>query len=247
MNDYPKELITENLKRKQKKNKEVTESENERHSTTKIIDKEKAGKIICYLKKIIDTESAQYDANFRSWVQNSEFNLQVINGTEVLHKRTKARVNSNKENNDRTRTELNNKGNLPVAIKEEFFNVIYSIHAIQKAHPGIGNTFNQVNNRYYGIPKTVIWNYVRLCFICNLKLKQQSQSRIHPIISEKFLARFQLDLVDMRHNPSEFCSNQYLLKSKKNNGTLNTYKNGLAVNSCNSLMAAKSTDVPLRS
>jgi hypothetical protein len=48
------------------------------------------------------------DANFRSWVQYSEFNLQVINVTEVLHKRTKARVNSNKENNDRTRTELNN-------------------------------------------------------------------------------------------------------------------------------------------
>jgi hypothetical protein len=72
MNDYSKELIAENLKRKQKKNKEVTESESERHSTTKIIDKEKAGKIICYLKKIIDTESAQYDANFRSWVQNSE-------------------------------------------------------------------------------------------------------------------------------------------------------------------------------
>ena len=48
------------------------------------------------------------------------------------------------------------------------------------------------NNRYYGIPKTVIWNYFRLCFICNLKLNQQSQSRIHPIISEKFLARFQL-------------------------------------------------------
>ena len=84
MNDYSKELIAENLKRKQKKNKDVTESESERHSTTKIIDKEKAGKIISYLKKIIDTESAQYDANFRSWVQNSEFNLQVINGTEVL-------------------------------------------------------------------------------------------------------------------------------------------------------------------
>jgi hypothetical protein len=55
----PKELIAENLKRKQKKNKEATESESERHSTTKIIDKEKAGKIIFYLKKIIDTESAQ--------------------------------------------------------------------------------------------------------------------------------------------------------------------------------------------
>ena len=43
---------------KTEKNKEVTESENEIHSTTNIIDKEKAGKIICFLKKIIYTESA---------------------------------------------------------------------------------------------------------------------------------------------------------------------------------------------
>ena len=45
----------------------------------------------------------------------------------------------------------------------------------------------------------------------NFKFNSHSQPRIHTIRSDSFRERFQLDLVDMRHNPSFFSSMQYLM------------------------------------
>ena len=77
-------------------------------------DQEKADKIILYLKNIINSESPIHDSNFQSWVKNSNFNIQNIAGAEVLYKRQK------ENNNNRTRSEINAKENIPVAIKENF-------------------------------------------------------------------------------------------------------------------------------
>ena len=59
------------------------------------------------------------------------------------------------------------------------------------------------------------YHFNRLCGICGLNLIQHSQPRIQPIRSDSFRERFQLDLVDMRHNPSSFSSMQYLMKKKQ--------------------------------
>ena len=55
--------------------------------------------------------------------------------------------------------------------------------------------------RYHGMPRSVISAFIKICPICNLKQVQTSQPRIKPIRSDDFLKRFQIDLVDMRHNP----------------------------------------------
>jgi hypothetical protein len=76
----------------------------------------------------------------------------------------------------------------------------------------MNKTFTHIAERYHGLPRIICDEFVRLCIICGLNLIQQSQNRIKVIKSDRFLERFQFDLVDMRHNPSKFCSNQYLLK-----------------------------------
>ena len=91
--------------------------------------------------------------------------------------------------------------NLPVAIKEEFFEILYALHSIQRGHSGINKIEAQCKMRYFGIPRSVIVAFHKFCPICNLKQIQVSQPRIKPIRSDDFLERFQIDLVDMRHNP----------------------------------------------
>ena len=81
----------------------------------------------------------------------------------------------------------------------------------------MNKTYINIAERYHGLPRIISDQFVRLCPICGLNLIQHSQNRIHPIKSSSFLERFQFDLVDMRHNPSWFCSNQYLLKKTGKN------------------------------
>ena len=63
--------------------------------------------------------------------------------------------------------------------------------------------------RYHGMPRSVISAFIKICPICNLKQVQKSQHRIKPIRSDDFLKRFQIDLVDMKHNPCEKNGKKY--------------------------------------
>jgi len=105
-NEMSTQLAEENQKRKQKKKdiqSNTTTTESKQHSTCKIIDQEKANKIIKYLKNLINPESENYDSNFKSWVHNSNFNIQVVAGVEVLHK-THKNKQTKKENRENNRT-----------------------------------------------------------------------------------------------------------------------------------------------
>ncbi|CAF0762114.1 unnamed protein product [Brachionus calyciflorus] len=95
----------------------------------------------------------------------------------------------------------NNTMNLPVAVKEDYFKILYDIHSVQRGHIGINKMEHQLSIRYYGIPKIVIVQFIKFCPNCNLKHVQTSQPRLNPIRSDDFLPRFQIDLVDMRHRP----------------------------------------------
>jgi hypothetical protein len=91
--------------------------------------------------------------------------------------------------------------NLPVAIKENVFEILYLIHCINRSHPGVIKTEHQVKSRYsYGITRHMIEQFIRLCPTCNLSRIQHTQARIKCIRSEEFFSRVQIDLVDMRHN-----------------------------------------------
>jgi hypothetical protein len=87
---------------------------------------------------------------------------------------------------------------LQVVYLEQFFEMIYDVHCIKRIHQGVVKTFEQVQLRYLGIPRTIVEMFRKFCYVCD---KQMSQPRLKPIISSEIFERVQLDLVDMRSNP----------------------------------------------
>ena len=88
-----------------------------------------------------------------------------------------------------------------MAIQEDFFDILYELHSVQRSHVFINKIAHQVQLRYHGLPRAFVSSFIRLCPICNLKHVQHSQPLLNPIRSDDFRARFQIDLIDMRHRP----------------------------------------------
>ena len=106
-----------------------------------------------------------------------------------------------------------NNSTLPVAIKEDFFEILYSIHCLQTHHSGQIKTFSAISKRYHNLPKRIVVTFIHVCPPCNLKKIQLSQPRLHPIRFENRLYRFQIDLIDMPHNKQELDSRRYVEKN----------------------------------
>ena len=153
---------------------------NNKKTTSKIIDSERRKKIISILKNEI------VDHNLKHYVKSQKFNIMKTDVDEFLYKEV---------------SKKNGKQNLPVAIKENFFEILYEIHSIQRGHIGVMKTENLVQSRYYGFSRMVVQKFISMCSICNMKTVQQSQPRIKPIRSDDFWSRMQIDLIDMRHKP----------------------------------------------
>jgi hypothetical protein len=206
--DYPKVLEEIRIKKNTKKGVKVSEDqENEHHSTSSIISWEKAQLIKdCLLSK----HNEKIDPQFKNWVATRRFNLIEENDEMKLYRNIVVKTSKNKQ------VVFSKEENLPVAIKEDFFSILYALHCVQKGHVGMNKTHKHVKERYHHLPRIISDHFIRLCGICGLNLIQHSQPRIQPIRSDSFRERFQLDLVDMRHNPSSFSSMQYLMKKKQN-------------------------------
>ncbi|CAF0861432.1 unnamed protein product [Brachionus calyciflorus] len=133
-------------------------------STTKIINQEKANKIVNYLTN----KETNQDPNFKFYIKQQGFNLVEVEDQEVLY---------------RTRTDKSSKSeiNLPVAVKENFFEILYKVHSIQRGHIGVEKSFHQIKERYDGLPRPVISEFIKKCPICNLKTVQTVQPRLKPI------------------------------------------------------------------
>jgi hypothetical protein len=155
-------------------------------STSKIITLEKSKKIITVLKTPND-ESVKDDHNFKHYVKKSKFNIAMDGDKEIFSREVE--------------NENNEVANLPVAIKENMFEILYQIHSIQRGHVGINKIENLVRQRYYGIPRTVVSKFIKLCPVCNCKAIQNVQPRLKPIRSDEIWGRIQLDLVDMQGRP----------------------------------------------
>ena len=121
-------------------------------------------------------------------IKKQGYNVQEIEGKEVLF-----RIGASE---NKTKTKLNvNSENLPVAIQEEYFDILFNIHCLQKAHCGQNRTADHVKQRYHNFAAKYINLFVNLCSVCNLKKKQQSQPRLQIIKTSNFLERFQVILV----------------------------------------------------
>ena len=122
-NGYNKDLADRNDARKKKANKENTEKS---HSTRSIIDKTKYNKILDYLLGNIALGHSEYDTQFKNWVSNRRYNLIERNGTMVLYQ-------TKEEEKERKKKKVSFKDpNLEVAVKEDFFDILYSVHSIQR-------------------------------------------------------------------------------------------------------------------
>ena len=114
---------------------------NKENSTSKIINQERSQLIM----RIINKTEPKPDPNFKHYIKKNQYNIIINDGKDTLHK---VCVNKNHTNN------------LPVAIKEDFFEILYSIHSIQRGHIGILKTEYELKLRYYGslLRLQLIWN-----------------------------------------------------------------------------------------
>lgn len=188
--DENKRTLEEENKRKIEErriyHKEIFEKwlnqEYNKRTTSKIMSQEKSKAIIDILKSSNEKNKenelqTKQDPNFKHFVKK-KFQLLVDNGVETIYR-----------------------SNRPVAIRENFFDILYNIHSLNNGHVGINKTYNLADTRYYGIPQVVVKKFINFCSICNCKQPQAIQPRLKPIRSDEFLSRIQLDLVDMRNKP----------------------------------------------
>ncbi|CAF1137190.1 unnamed protein product [Brachionus calyciflorus] len=155
-----------------------------------LITREKYQQIVSYLDGTISNP----DPAKKHYFRKQQYKLQEENGKTVLYRQFSKRENT---------------VNLQVAVVDDFFEILYQLHSIQRGHIGINKIESQIAHRYYGIPRAIIATFIKFCPICNLKSIQMGQDRVKPIRSEDFLARFQIDLVDMRHRPCEYYGKIY--------------------------------------
>ena len=81
------------------------------------------------------------------------------------------------------------------------FEKIKKIHCVDRGHVGRNKTNYQLSIRYSCIPKDIIHFFIDNCDICLLKIKKNYSAALIPIRSSQFLNRFQIDLIDMSHDP----------------------------------------------
>ena len=87
-----------------------------------------------------------------------------------------------------------------VALKRNAFRFISDIHQLLQ-HFGIQKTFERVSKRYYGITQADVSWVVNRCTICNLKAAAQGPPAITPIVANRCLHHFQIDLMDFSTTP----------------------------------------------
>jgi len=95
--------------------------------SSKIVDQKRSEMIIDVIKGKVE----KVDPNLRFFIKKSKFNITTENGADVLSRQQGEK-------------------NLPVAIKENFFDILYTIHSVQRAHVGVIKIDKQIRLRYYG-------------------------------------------------------------------------------------------------
>ena len=88
-----------------------------------------------------------------------------------------------------------------VVAKEDIFDIIHDFHG-GIICSGTLSTYNEICKVFSGITRELVAIFVRHCGDCQLKRNQQKSSVLVPIVSNCFLERVQIDLIDFQKDPS---------------------------------------------
>jgi hypothetical protein len=76
---------------------------------------------------------------------------------------------------------------------KNFLQILYQIHCIDRGHTGQDKSYDQIFTRYFGLPRKVVREFVKLCPVCCLKIGQHSQPELNYIRSYNVWERIQID------------------------------------------------------
>ena len=85
--------------------------------------------------------------------------------------------------------------------ESEAFDVIINEH-LELLHAGRDKVWAAVQHKYYGIARQDVTFILKLCKNCALNRPATTKAPLVPIITERAWERVQIDLIDMRHEPS---------------------------------------------
>jgi hypothetical protein len=85
--------------------------------------------------------------------------------------------------------------------ESEAFDTIANEH-LQLLHTGYIKTWAAIQQKYYGITRQEVAFVIKLCKNCALNRPAATKAPLVPIISGRAWERVQIDLIDMRHEPS---------------------------------------------
>jgi hypothetical protein len=88
-----------------------------------------------------------------------------------------------------------------VVPESEAFDAIANEH-LQLLHAGREKVWTIIQQRYYGITRLEVAFILKLCKNCALNRPSTIKAPLVPIISGRAWERVQIDLIDMRHEPS---------------------------------------------
>jgi hypothetical protein len=92
--------------------------------------------------------------------------------------------------------------NLRYTVPEsEAFDIIANEH-LQLLHAGYMKTWATIQQKYYGIKREEIEFILKRCKNCALNRPATTKAPLVPIVSRRAWERVQIDLIDMRHEPS---------------------------------------------
>ena len=87
-----------------------------------------------------------------------------------------------------------------MVVQEEIFRVIEQEYLLSK-HAGQDTTWASIRGVYYGISRAEVKFLIKQCEICHKRAANKSRGPLTPIISTELFERFQIDLIDFRHQP----------------------------------------------
>ena len=88
-----------------------------------------------------------------------------------------------------------------VVQESEVFDLIINEH-LQLLHAGRDKVWATIQQKYYGINKHEVAFILKQCKNCTLNRPNTTKAPLVPIISGRAWERVQIDLIDMRHEPS---------------------------------------------
>ena len=154
-----------------------------------VLTKEKFDATVAHLKNPRDP----VDAHFKHWVKTKKFGLVDIPALELVDALVVPNPAASKIEGA-TR-------HLRVVHADQLYDITKQVHVDELKHAGYKKVMEFVQRHYYGVTRSYIQTFCKTCPTCQLAQPQITKPPLQPIIEGSFMARIQLDLIDMRHCP----------------------------------------------